>query len=149
MGIDGFCEAVIPEVASFGIDVMLVEPGGARTDFASRSMSMSEARPRYADTPVGRSGLSRPTGPMAIGDPVKMARAIIESVDQPVAPKRLLLGSDAHAMGTAALHQRLDIDDDHYVLTNHLEGDFSGGQVDLKYRFALRDNLITTLEIAP
>jgi hypothetical protein len=41
------------------------------------------------------------------------------------------------------------IDDDHYVVTNHLEGDFPGGQVDLKYRFALSDNLITTLEIAP
>jgi hypothetical protein len=27
---------------------------------------------------------------------VKMARAIIESADQPVAPKRLLLGSDAY-----------------------------------------------------
>ena len=41
------------------------------------------------------------------------------------------------------------IDDDHYVLTNHLEGDFPGGQVNLKYRFALRDDLITSLEIAP
>jgi hypothetical protein len=37
----------------------------------------------------------------------------------------------------------------HYVRTNHLEGDFPGGQVDLRYRFALHDNLITTVEIAP
>jgi hypothetical protein len=37
----------------------------------------------------GRSGLSRPTGAVAIGDPVKMARAIIESADHPVAVKRV------------------------------------------------------------
>jgi NAD(P)-dependent dehydrogenase (short-subunit alcohol dehydrogenase family) len=107
-GIEGFYEAVIPEVASFGIEVTLVEPGGARTDFASRSMSISEALPRYADTPVGEIRALAAGGTMAIGDPVKMARAIIESADQPVAPKRLLLGSDAYAMVTAALHQRLD-----------------------------------------
>jgi NAD(P)-dependent dehydrogenase (short-subunit alcohol dehydrogenase family) len=107
-GIEGFYEAVIPEVASFGIGVTLVEPGGARTDFGSRSMSTSDALPRYADTPVGQIRALAADGTMAIGDPVKMARAIIESADQPVAPKRLLLGSDAYAMVTAALQQRLD-----------------------------------------
>ena len=34
-------------------------------------------------------------------------------------------------------------------VTNHLEGDFPGGTVDLRYRFVLRDDLISRLDIAP
>ncbi|MER7251245.1 nuclear transport factor 2 family protein [Kribbella sp. NPDC000426] len=41
------------------------------------------------------------------------------------------------------------LDDDRYVVTSHLEGDFPGGVVDLIYRFTLADDLITMLEIAP
>lgn len=36
-----------------------------------------------------------------------------------------------------------------YLVRNHLDGDFPGGQVDLSYRFELRDGLIERLEIAP
>ena len=43
----------------------------------------------------------------APGDPVKIAAAIIASADQLEAPKRLTLGSDAYALGTAALRERL------------------------------------------
>lgn len=35
------------------------------------------------------------------------------------------------------------------VVRNHLSGDFPGGEVDLRYRFELRDGLIHRLEIAP
>jgi hypothetical protein len=42
-------------------------------------MSLSEALPRYADTPVGQIRALAADGAAAIGDPVKMARAIIES----------------------------------------------------------------------
>ena len=42
------------------------------------------------------------------------------------------------------------IDDTHYVLTSHLEGNFPGGVVDLIYRFTLDETgLIANLEIAP
>ena len=40
-------------------------------------------------------------------------------------------------------------DDDHVAVTQHLEGDFPGGVVDLTYRFTLRGDLITGLHIAP
>ena len=30
-----------------------------------------------------------------------------------------------------------------WLVTNHLEGDFAGGVVDLRYRFVLSDNLIS------
>ncbi|WP_405071977.1 hypothetical protein OG558_22060 [Kribbella sp. NBC_01510] len=41
------------------------------------------------------------------------------------------------------------MDDTQYVVTNHLEGDFPGGVVDIIYRFTLANDLITRLEIAP
>jgi hypothetical protein len=41
------------------------------------------------------------------------------------------------------------IDDDHYVATHHLEGNFPGGVVDLHFTFTLRDGRIAQLTIAP
>ncbi|MER6959688.1 nuclear transport factor 2 family protein [Streptomyces sp. NPDC000618] len=40
-------------------------------------------------------------------------------------------------------------DTDHYTATHHLEGDFPGGAVDLRYQFTLRDGLIEQLVIRP
>jgi hypothetical protein len=41
------------------------------------------------------------------------------------------------------------IDDDRYDVTHHLEGNFPGGQVDLHFRFTLRDGSIARLVIQP
>ena len=41
------------------------------------------------------------------------------------------------------------LDDDRYDVTHHLEGNFPGGQVDLHFRFALRDGAIASLTIEP
>lgn len=40
-------------------------------------------------------------------------------------------------------------DDDHWVAVHHLEGDFPGGVVDLRYRFTMDGDLIAELVIAP
>ncbi|MFF0416492.1 nuclear transport factor 2 family protein [Kitasatospora sp. NPDC004745] len=42
-----------------------------------------------------------------------------------------------------------EIDAAHYIATHHLEGDFPGGTIDLRYRFTLRDDLIEHLSIEP
>ena len=41
------------------------------------------------------------------------------------------------------------VDDQHWVAINRLEGDFPGGLVDLRYRFALDGERIAELVIAP
>lgn len=41
------------------------------------------------------------------------------------------------------------IDDARWVAVQRLEGDFPGGVVDLRFRFAMRDDLIGELVIAP
>ncbi|MEV4504179.1 nuclear transport factor 2 family protein [Streptomyces klenkii] len=37
----------------------------------------------------------------------------------------------------------------HYIATHHLEGDFPGGTIDLRYQFTLLDGLIERLVIEP
>jgi NAD(P)-dependent dehydrogenase (short-subunit alcohol dehydrogenase family) len=107
--IEGFFDSVGQEVAPLGIQVCLVEPGGARTDFAGRSLTMAPASDAYAETPVAfvRSmAATRPT--LAIpGDVHKMGRAMIDAADATETPRRLLLGSDAYRLVHAALADRL------------------------------------------
>jgi ketosteroid isomerase-like protein len=40
-------------------------------------------------------------------------------------------------------------DDAHWVITNHLQGNFPGGAVDLRYQFTMDHDLIAELVIAP
>jgi ketosteroid isomerase-like protein len=42
-----------------------------------------------------------------------------------------------------------EIDNHHYVATHHLEGDFPGGVVDLRFQFTIRDGCIAQLTIEP
>lgn len=42
-----------------------------------------------------------------------------------------------------------DHGDGRYTVRNHLDGNFPGGQVDLRYRFELADGRIRSLHIAP
>ncbi len=41
------------------------------------------------------------------------------------------------------------LDDDVFVVSNHLSGNFPGGEADLRHRYELRNGLIYRLEIAP
>ena len=41
------------------------------------------------------------------------------------------------------------IDDEHYIATHHLEGNFPGGVADLQFEFTLRDGKISQLTIGP
>ncbi|MET0453301.1 MAG: SDR family oxidoreductase [Mycobacterium sp.] len=109
-GIEGFWESAAADIAGFGIGVTIVEPGVARTGFGGPSADMGTALPAYDNAPPGqlRKMLAGELPPLpAPGDPAKIATAIIASVDQPTAPKRLTLGSDAYALATTALRERL------------------------------------------
>ena len=109
-GAEGFFESVMPEVAPFGVEITLVEPGIAQTGFG-RSLAVASALHVYASTPVGRvrQYIEAPGGVTenAPGDPQKIAAAIIASVDVKPASRRLTLGSDAYEMVRAALIGRL------------------------------------------
>jgi NAD(P)-dependent dehydrogenase (short-subunit alcohol dehydrogenase family) len=110
-GIEGFFEALIPEVAPFGIEVTLVEPGAWRSNFTGSCIRIGPPGPHYGAGPVGRLhrrlAVPEAAKKAAPGDPVKVATAIIGSADTHPAPKRLTLGSDAYTNVQSALEERL------------------------------------------
>jgi NAD(P)-dependent dehydrogenase (short-subunit alcohol dehydrogenase family) len=108
-GIEGFFEGIIPEIANFGIDVTLVEPGASRTNFAGSSADVAAPLDVYDQTGAGefRRMVAAAGEAMFRSDPMKVANAIIASVEQSPAPKRLTLGPDAYREIHAALTSRL------------------------------------------
>ena len=107
-GIEGFCESVAQEVAPFGIGVTIVEPGGARTEFRYGSAQVADALPAYADNPARSfEKMLDPANGLAVGDPARMATAIIDSVDKNPAPMRMVLGSQALDSTISTLETRL------------------------------------------
>ncbi len=106
-GIEGFVEAVSQEVAPFGIEFTLVEPGPTRTNFGVGLIS-PPAMAEYDQTPSGETRRAIASGSFLInGDAAKVVGAMIASVDVTPAPRRLLTGSDAYEHVHQALTERL------------------------------------------
>lgn len=93
--VEGFCEVLNTEVSPLGIKVTIVEPGPFRTDWAGSSMTVYPVSPDYEQT-VGRMNTFRQqTSRTWPGDPVRAARILIDVVNHPDPPLRLLLGAAA------------------------------------------------------
>lgn len=106
-GIEGFVESVRQEVAPFGIGLTLVEPGPTRTNFGA-SLVTSGSTDACANTPVGDLHRAFSEGSFDTkGDPGKMIEAMIASVEQDPAPRRLTFGATAYASIRSALQGRL------------------------------------------
>ncbi len=105
-GIEGFCESVAQEVAKFGVKVTIVEPGGARTEFRYGSAKVAQLTPEY-DHVHGFLNMLDASKGLAPGDPAKMARRIIESVDKPDTPLHMVLGSQALKATIDRLEERV------------------------------------------
>ncbi len=107
-GIEGFVESVAQEVASFGIGMTIVEPGGARTEFRYGSAQVAKLMTIYDETPAHSfQRMLDPKNGVAPGDPVRMAARIIESVDMNPAPLRMVLGSQALESTITTLRKRI------------------------------------------
>jgi NAD(P)-dependent dehydrogenase (short-subunit alcohol dehydrogenase family) len=107
--IEGFFEATTQDIAPFNIQTTMIEPGGARTAiFDAGRLVHGPELAAYAGTPARQTKELLETGAyVPPGDPVKMMQAMIDSVDLAVAPKRLVLGSDAYPRIHEVLTNRL------------------------------------------
>lgn len=105
-GIEGFCESLAQEVAQFNIDVTIVEPGGARTEFRYGSAKVAKLMPEY-ESCHGFLNMLDPANGLAPGDPAKMAQRIIESTEKTPAPLRMVLGSQALSATIQRLSERI------------------------------------------
>jgi len=105
-GVEGFSEVVANEVRAFGVRVIIVEPGAFRTDWMGSSMTMHEPGPDYRDALALMHEFRRTSNGSQSGDPARAARIIIDVVESPDPPRRLLLGSDAVELALASGTER-------------------------------------------
>lgn len=103
--LEGVSEALMQELAPFGVHVTLVEPRAYATDFMGPSMQMAPWNEAYL--PV-RAALMERYGSLAPGDPWKVAAAVVALTRNPNPPRRLLLGDSEYDAIIADYRQRID-----------------------------------------
>ena len=106
-GLEGFSQALAQEVASFGITVTIVEPGGFDTDWAGPSAKRSEELPAYEEAHrlAAEARAKRVSTP---GDPVASAEALLRVVDADEPPLRVFFGKAPLAIARADYESRLE-----------------------------------------
>jgi NAD(P)-dependent dehydrogenase (short-subunit alcohol dehydrogenase family) len=112
-GLEGWMASLAPEVAPFGITTTVVNPGFFRTELLT-DQSTNYADPSIADYDEGRAKqleFWRTQNGKQIGDPAKLARALMTIVDQERPPLRFIAGADAIATAQqtiAALQRQIE-----------------------------------------
>ena len=106
--LEGVTQTLAQEVAEFGIKVTNAQPGGMRTDYAGRSLIVTQQQ--IADYDGAARNAQRILGDHAghePGDPAKVAAAILAIAGHDAPPLQLLLGADAihYATGHLAAFQ--------------------------------------------
>ncbi len=97
--VEGWMEALTPEIAPFGIRTMLVEPGFFRTELLEDTSttwpepSIDDYAERTQQTVVAWQAMSGKQG----GDPAKLATALVQLAGQDEPPLRWAAGTDAVA----------------------------------------------------
>jgi len=104
--LEGLTQALAQEVAELGIKVTNIAPGGLRTDYAGRSLALTD---RTIDDYDGAARFARQVLRKGAGheggDPVKAAAAILKIAEAEAPPMHLLLGQDAVHYATRAAGQ--------------------------------------------
>jgi NAD(P)-dependent dehydrogenase (short-subunit alcohol dehydrogenase family) len=94
--VEGISESLAIEVKPLGIDVLIVEPGPFRTNWAGPSIKQSATRIDAYDTTAGeRRKQTEARSGNQPGDPVRAAQAIIDAALSDTPPLRLVLGKMA------------------------------------------------------
>ena len=101
--LEGLSQSLSQEVASFGINVTLIEPGGYSTDWVGPSAKRSQENPAYAGV---REGQSR-SWAESPGDPTATRSAILKVVDADKPPLRIFFGKAPLEVATQDYESRL------------------------------------------
>ncbi|KMQ67102.1 oxidoreductase [Chryseobacterium sp. FH2] len=97
-GLVGFSESLSKEIATLGIKLTCIEPGGFRTEWVGSSMSFAKDIEGY-ETTVGGIKAHLTSGKfLPMGDPGKAAKVMIKVVEDENPPLHLVLGSEAAAI---------------------------------------------------
>ena len=93
--VEGFSEAMAGELAGFGVKVVLLEPGGFRTDFAGRSLSVAPYHPAYNDTLAATRKYYETINGNQPGDPRALVDVMLELAELEHPPLRVVFGKIA------------------------------------------------------
>ncbi len=104
--LEGFSQALAHEVASFGINVTLIEPAGFSTDWSGSSSRRATELSDYAEVHKASEEIRR-TRWSAPGDPKASAAAVLKVVDADKPPLRVFFGNAPLGMAKADYEQRL------------------------------------------
>lgn len=97
--VEGLTEGLYYELKPLGVQVGLIEPGGFKTDFVSRSLVTAA---RTSDPTSAYAAINAPfmklleTSAARGDDPMKVARKIVHLSEVSRVPLRTLVGVDAH-----------------------------------------------------
>ena len=98
-GLEGWMESLRVEIAPFGINTTIVNPGFFRTELLT-DQSTNFAAPSIADYDERRGPLVefwKSQNGQQSGDPSKLARALVALAGQAMPPRRFIAGADAIA----------------------------------------------------
>jgi NAD(P)-dependent dehydrogenase (short-subunit alcohol dehydrogenase family) len=98
-GLEGWMESLHAEVAPFGINTTIVNPGFFRTELLTEQ-STNYAEPSIEDYDERRAKqleFWKAQNGQQSGDPAKLARALISIASQELPPRRFIAGADAIA----------------------------------------------------
>ena len=99
-GLEGWMEALEGEVAPFNIHTTIVNPGFFRTELLTQESSTyaTPAIAEYADRHAARVQWYADMNGRQVGDPAKLARALVTIAGQEQPPRRFIAGADALAI---------------------------------------------------
>lgn len=94
--LEGIMQTLAAEVAELGIQVVNLEPGGMRTDYAGRSLLKAGRRiADYDGAARDAERIMQGHQGHEPGDPAKVAQVVLQMADHAQPPLQLLLGADA------------------------------------------------------
>lgn len=124
-GIEGWMEAITPELAPFGIHTTVVEPGFFRTDLLTpesttyAELSIADYQQRSSETQTAWQGMNG----QQPGDPAKLAEALITLTQENEPPRRWVAGADAVAAAEQKANDLLAQIDAYRELSTNLAHD--------------------------
>lgn len=124
-GVEGWMESLRPEVAPYGIQTMLVEPGFFRTELLSpestkyAAAAIDDYAERTKQTVANWQSMNGQQG----GDPANLAAALIQVAGQDEPPMRFAAGADAVATFERKAQQLLDQANAYRALSTNLAFD--------------------------
>jgi NAD(P)-dependent dehydrogenase (short-subunit alcohol dehydrogenase family) len=106
--VDGWMESLAPEIAPLGVHATTVNPGFFRTELLTNDSTISarESIEDYAEGNRARREFFAGMDGNQVGDPAKLARALLTITELEQPPLRFIAGADALAAAEEKLAER-------------------------------------------